>query len=236
MFKYLSTAVLVFSLVACSNPQPGPDKTVGGAVLGAAWGAGAGAVIGNQLEFDPAGEGAAVGAGFGAVSGALQGAGYDLTESALIEQQEQLDSLKVMNQVNSQQLADLQWRLDNQKLAGNNSGLVHQVYFDIDATSMRAGSIALLEKLADSLKRDNTINMVMVIGHADDAGSPEHNERLALARARSVSAYLGSRGLAMDRIEVKSYGAKRPVASNTTEAGRQLNRRVEIYLKSNLQQ
>ena len=71
---YVFIAVLFIS--GCSNPQPGPDKTAAGAVLGAGWGAGAGAVIGNQVNYG--GEGAAIGAGFGFVQGGLEGAGYDL--------------------------------------------------------------------------------------------------------------------------------------------------------------
>lgn len=232
MIKKLLILPVAALTLACSNPQPGPDKTVSGAVLGAAWGAGAGAVIGNQLEFDPVGEGAAVGAGFGAVSGALQGAGYDLSESALIKQQEQLDALKVTNQVNTQQISDLQCRLDNQSMSPSSSGLVHQVYFDVDSTSLRNGSIANLERIANSLKQNNTLQMIEVIGHTDDSGDNKYNKRLALARARSVASYLSTKGLAVDRIDVESFGAKRPVASNTTEAGRQLNRRVEIYVKN----
>ena len=50
--------------VGCATPQPGPDKTIAGALLGAGWGAGAGAVVGNQI--DASGGGIAVGAGLGA--------------------------------------------------------------------------------------------------------------------------------------------------------------------------
>ena len=69
LYKRLSKTFLVGSistLLACSNPQPGPDKTIAGALLGAGWGAGAGAVVGNQVSTP--GKGTAVGAGFGAAA------------------------------------------------------------------------------------------------------------------------------------------------------------------------
>lgn len=226
-------AIIVFlclSTLACSNPQRGPDKSIAGAVLGAGWGAGAGAVVGNQLSGSPSGDGAAVGAGFGAVSGLLIGAGYDLQESALINNEEALASLRIQNAVNSKQLEQLQARLDRADTSALNVG-VYQVFFDTDATSLKAGAVANLEVIAEAIKANPSSAMVYVVGHSDDAGRPDYNERLAEARARTVSAYLGSRGVAMDKMNVKNFGATRPIASNSTPEGRQLNRRVDIYFE-----
>lgn len=216
--------------MACSRPQPGPDKTVAGAVLGAGWGAGAGAVIGNQVSY--AGEGAAIGAGFGAISGGISGYAYDSFEQTQIEQEEMLASLKIQNQANARELEIIQHRLD--RSIGKNMGATfHQVYFDSDATSLKAGSVANLEVIAETIKSSPRAGSISVVGHSDDAGSPEYNSRLAEARARTVSAYLGERGISMDQIEVKSYGSTRPIASNSTPVGRQLNRRVDVYVDSN---
>ena len=214
-------------LAACSNPQPGPDKTLAGAVLGAGWGAGAGAVVGNQISYQ--GEGAAIGAGFGAVQGALSGINYDLNESTQLRQEHELASLKIQNMANTRELSNLQGTLDN-AVASRGSGMIYQTYFDPDATNLRAGAIANLEQIAESLKADPHANMINVDGHADDAGSPEYNQRLSEARSRAVSAYLMARGLSTNHIRVQSFGSTRPVASNTTPVGRQLNRRVDIYV------
>lgn len=222
-----SSLLLVLGLGACSNPQPGPDKTVAGAVLGAGWGAGAGAVVGHQLS--NTGDGAAVGVGFGAVSGALQGAGYDLVEGEQLELERKLASLKLETAAGSREINALQRRLDGQPGTATLAG-VYQVFFDADATNLRSGSIANLEVLADSLRMNSQAVRINVVGHADDAGSVEYNNRLAEARARSVASYLGARGISMDQIVVKSFGAQRPLASNTTETGRQLNRRVDVFL------
>ena len=231
--RTLSTLTLVAAcsalsaVLGCSNPQPGPDKTVAGTVLGAGWGAGAGAVIGNQV--DATGKGVAVGAGFGAVAGALSGAGYDLSEGAQLKQDRELASLKIQNLANQRELQAVQGRLDRAATAEVPTG-VYQVFFDENATSLRAGAVSNLEVIADSIKGSPRAYVVNVVGHSDDSGTTEYNEKLSESRARSVSAYLGSRGIAMDQIKVSSVGSTRPIATNATAVGRQLNRRVDIYL------
>ncbi len=225
--RYL--ALISLLLTSCSNPQSGPDKSLAGAVLGAGWGAGAGAVVGNQLAGSPTGDGAAVGAGFGAVSGLMIGAGYDLQESALLKNENELASLRIQNAVNAKQLEQLQARLDRSPTADLGVG-VYQVFFDTDATSLKAGAVSNLEVIAEAIKANPSNASVTVSGHSDDSGKPEYNERLAEARARTVSAYLGARGISMDKIVVKNFGATHPIASNSTPEGRQLNRRVDIYL------
>ncbi|MCB0317789.1 MAG: OmpA family protein [Bdellovibrionales bacterium] len=218
---------ILFLNLACSNPEPGPDKTIAGAALGAGWGAGAGAIVGNQVGNK--GQGAAVGAGFGAVSGAMSGFAYDQTEDVLIDQEKQLASLRIQNTANRRELQNIQSRLDNVANTGSLGG-VYQVYFDTDQTNLRAGAIANLEVIAEGIKRDPTGFTVHVVGHADDSGSPEYNERLAESRARTVSSYIAARGVSSDNIQVNSFGSKRPVASNVTTEGRQFNRRVDVFV------
>lgn len=223
----ISAALLA---AGCRTPQPGPDKTVGGAVLGAAWGAGAGAVVGNQIgESGATGEGVAVGAGFGAVAGAVAGAGYDVIEDTQLEHEQQLAALKMQNMANGRHISHIQDSLD-QALNSDAAGGVYQVFFDDDATSLRAGAVSNLEVIAESIKMSPRAYVVNVVGHTDDTGNPEYNKRLAEARARSVSAYLGARGISMDQIRVRSFGSERPIASNSTPVGRQLNRRVDVYI------
>lgn len=224
----LSVATLVL-VCGCSSPQPGPDKTLAGAVLGAGWGAGAGAVVGNQIEGTPTGEGAAIGAGLGLVGGAISGLGYDQTEDTQIEHAKQLRSLEIQNTANGQQIARMQASLDR-AIISNSAGGVHSVYFDVDATNIRAGAVANLEAIAESIKTSPAAYRIYVVGHSDDTGDPKYNERLAEARARTVSGYLAARGISSDQITVRSFGAKRPIASNANPVGRQLNRRAEIYI------
>lgn len=227
MNKLLSSILLLTSLCMCSHPQSGPDKTVAGAVLGAGWGAGTGAIVGNQIG--NVSGGAAAGAGIGLVAGALTGGGYDVNEGILVEQQRKLDAMKMQNEINGARLEQMQAKLDRARPSTTSASL-YQVYFDNDVSSIKAGAVADLEQIANSLKTDPAAKKIMVIGHSDDGGTPEYNERLAEARARTVTAYLASQGLSMDKLVTQQYGSQRPVASNSSPEGRQLNRRVEILV------
>jgi outer membrane protein OmpA-like peptidoglycan-associated protein len=122
----------------------------------------------------------------------------------------------------------MQDRLD--RAAASGSAGLYQVFFDADETSLKPGAVANLEIIADSLRGDPHAALINVVGHSDDSGKPEYSERVSEARARSVAAYLVARGLSQDQIVVKSFGSKRPIATNSTPAGRQLNRRVDIYI------
>lgn len=220
-------AVSIFSFLACSNPQPGPDKTVAGALLGAGWGAGAGAVVGNQVSTP--GKGTAVGVGFGALAGLLMGMGYDLEEGVQLEQNRQLASLQIQAASNHNALLKLQGKLDS-SLCTDPLGGVYTVFFDEDQTNLRLGAFSSLEAVAEALKKSPRFSRVRVSGHTDDTGRLDYNDRLAAGRADSVAAYLAHRGISLDQIKIESYSAKRPIATNRTAAGRQLNRRVEVSL------
>jgi outer membrane protein OmpA-like peptidoglycan-associated protein len=215
------------ALLGCANPQSGPDKTIAGALLGAGWGAGAGAVVGNQVSTP--GKGTAVGAGFGAAAGLLMGMGYDLEEGVQLEQNRQLASLQIQAAANHNSLLRLQTKLDS-SLCTNPINGVYTVFFDEDQTNLRLGAVSSLESVAEALKRIPRFSKIRVAGHTDDTGRPEYNDRLAAGRADSVAAYLASRGVALDQLTIESHSAKRPVATNRTAAGRQLNRRVEVSL------
>jgi outer membrane protein OmpA-like peptidoglycan-associated protein len=127
------------------------------------------------------------------------------------------------------ELAKLQASLDS---SGNIDpvGGVYTAYFDEDQTNLRLGAISALEKVAEAIKASRGFSSVHVAGHTDDTGRPEYNEKLARGRADSVAAYLAARGIAIDQIKIESFSAKRPVATNKTAAGRQLNRRTEISI------
>jgi outer membrane protein OmpA-like peptidoglycan-associated protein len=71
---------------------------------------------------------------------------------------------------------------------------------------------------------------VDVLGHTDSTGSDAFNQTLSEQRSSSVANYLTQRGVQQARLATKGYGESQPRASNTTEAGRASNRRVEIRL------
>ena len=67
-------------------------------------------------------------------------------------------------------------------------------------------------------------------GHTDNQGDPKLNVALSEARVVNVKKYLISKGIAADRIETVGYGGVFPIADNTREETRKLNRRVEMEI------
>jgi outer membrane protein OmpA-like peptidoglycan-associated protein len=84
----------------------------------------------------------------------------------------------------------------------------------------------LVEKL---INIDAEIN---IEGHTDNVGTPESNQVLSEQRASSVKSFLVSKGISKDKISIFGFGEEKPIASNKTEEGKQLNRRVEVTVKS----
>lgn len=74
---------------------------------------------------------------------------------------------------------------------------------------------------------------VEIYGHTDHKGLDSRNKELSEQRAKAVADYLISHGLNTSRVQSFGFGSSKPVADNTTEEGRQLNRRVEFKLIDN---
>jgi len=71
---------------------------------------------------------------------------------------------------------------------------------------------------------------MLVVGHADDRGSTADNEVMSLARATNVARHLAARGIAPGRLQAEGHGEREPLATNDRRYGRELNRRVELFL------
>ncbi len=107
------------------------------------------------------------------------------------------------------------------------------VLFEVDRAELKPGAARTLDQLASALNDDRR-STIAIEGHTDSTGSPAHNEDLSLHRAESVKAYLVQRGVDPSRITTQGMGQDYPVASNSTEAGRQQNRRVEVVVQTNV--
>ncbi|HEU4682399.1 MAG TPA: OmpA family protein [Gemmatimonadales bacterium] len=101
------------------------------------------------------------------------------------------------------------------------------VNFELGKAVLLPISREILQEVARSLIT-NTEVRVEVGGHTDSTGSVALNERLSLARAESVKAFLVENGVTADRMEVRGYASTQPVATNRTASGRAENRRVEL--------
>ena len=103
------------------------------------------------------------------------------------------------------------------------------IHFDPNSARIRDDAFKLLNEYAKALKSQALAGAVLVIaGHTDAVGSDQRNLQLSRQRAQAVRAYLVERGVAPDRLIAKGYGEAYPVASNDTEADRELNRRSEF--------
>jgi outer membrane protein OmpA-like peptidoglycan-associated protein len=101
------------------------------------------------------------------------------------------------------------------------------VNFELGKAVLLPISREILQDVARSLVTNPAVR-VEVAGHTDSTGSRAVNERLSLARAESVKAFLIENGVDADRMEVRGYASTQPVASNKTASGRAQNRRVEL--------
>jgi outer membrane protein OmpA-like peptidoglycan-associated protein len=105
------------------------------------------------------------------------------------------------------------------------------VLFDFNQASLKPGAREKLSKLAGILLAYPGSFHIEVEGHTDAVGSQDYNQRLSEDRAQSVSSYLLRAGISSDRVvAVRGFGKLRPVATNDTPEGRQMNRRVEIVI------
>ena len=102
------------------------------------------------------------------------------------------------------------------------------VLFDIDSYEIRPDAAAVLDSLAQALV-DADVPAADVSGHTDSVRDEAWNQQLSEDRADAVTAALADLGVTAELTTV-GYGESRPVASNDTDAGRQLNRRVEIFI------
>jgi outer membrane protein OmpA-like peptidoglycan-associated protein len=190
------------------------EKKVNNASKGAGIGALAGAVLGaatgdNSKERR---ERALIGAGIGALTGAGVGAYMDKQEAKL---RAQLQGTGVSVTRNGDDLI--------LNMPGN-------VTFKSASADLNSNFFKVLDSVGLVLKEfDKTL--IDVEGHTDSDGSTEYNQQLSQNRANSVSSYLQSHGVNSQRIVAMGVGESRPLASNSTAAGKQQNRRVELKLQ-----
>lgn len=101
------------------------------------------------------------------------------------------------------------------------------INFDTAKATIKPDSAKVLDEVAAMLKSAPALK-IEVGGHTDNVGGAEANQKLSEARAQSVVAALGQRGIAASRLTAKGYGQSAPVADNRSEEGRAKNRRVEL--------
>ena len=109
---------------------------------------------------------------------------------------------------------------------------LRNVFFDTGKSTIKAESNTELDRLV-KLMNDVPGLKIELSGHTDNTGSASGNQKLSQSRADAVVAYLIGKGISKSRFTSKGYGDSKPVASNATNEGRQLNRRTEFEITGN---
>lgn len=202
--------VLAFT-AACTTTdpytgQPKVSKTASGAAVGAGLGALAGLAAGGDDRRN-----ALIGAGIGALAGGAVGNFMDRQEAEL---RAQLASTGV-----------------SVTRVGNNIilNMPSNITFATDQDQVIPAFYSTLDSVALVLNKYNQ-TLINVYGHTDSTGSDDYNQALSQRRANAVANYLATRGVNPQRMIAQGFGESRPIADNSTEAGRAQNRRVEIQI------
>ncbi len=103
------------------------------------------------------------------------------------------------------------------------------VQFDFNSSVLRTDAIQYLDHIVSEMKKDPSAKFILS-GNASSEGTASHNMALSIDRANAVKQYLANAGINASDLSTKGYGAKKPIASNKTESGREKNRRVEVKL------
>ena len=106
---------------------------------------------------------------------------------------------------------------------------INNIFFDFDKAVLKPESFPELDRLTEMLKSNSGMK-VEISGHTDYVGTDEYNMTLSQSRAKAVKDYIVSKGISNNRINSIGYGKTVPVATNETEEGRKLNRRVEFKI------
>lgn len=203
-------ALSLVTVSACvTDPNTGEQK-ISRTALGAGGGALAGLLLGGLIG---GGTGRIIGAGIGGVAGGA--VGYQMDKQ-----------IKELKEQTAGSGIDVTEADNGQSILVN---LPDGVTFDVDSSTLKPQFRATLDQIAQSLQTYPN-SLIDVYGHTDSTGSDQYNQALSERRAKTVADYLTMRGVSGPRVRSLGYGESMPIASNDTDSGRALNRRVEIKI------
>lgn len=205
-----TAAVSLSALLLAGCNTTNRYNTAQGAGIGALGGAAAGAAIGAAVGGNVA-RSALIGAGVGVLAGGAVGAYMDSQEQELrrdlagtdVQIQRQGDTLLLTMPAN--------------------------VTFAFDSSDISPAFQPTLRDVAMTL-RNNPQTYIQVHGHTDATGGTAYNQALSERRAQAVNTFLMQQGIMPERLFWQGHGEMQPIATNETEAGRQMNRRVELRI------
>ncbi len=197
---------------SASGKRPMTDMETG-AIIGAAGGAAVGAIAYKKNRT----AGAIVGAVGGGLAGGAVGAYMDSQKK---------DLEKNLSKEIHARAAKVQ-KLDNNVVKIT---MTNQTAFDTGSATIKPGFYSTMDKIADVVIRYGKTTLT-IVGHTDNVGGAAYNQKLSQERALAVAHYLESKDVNPVRLATSGKGETAPIASNSSESGRQANRRVEIFVE-----
>ena len=210
--KKISTAVVVAVALAGCDSIP-TSYTNQGVAIGAV----SGAVLGATAYSGNRSRGAIIGAIGGGLAGGAVGTYMD-------------NQKRDLEKNLAKEIQTGEARVDKMPNDVVRITMTSNTAFDTNSTTIKQGFYTTMDKVADVMTRYGKTTLT-VVGHTDNVGTDKYNQDLSQRRAYSVAQYLESKKVNPVRLATAGKGESEPVASNNTEAGRQQNRRVEIYVE-----
>ncbi|WP_338812695.1 OmpA family protein [Bernardetia sp. Wsw4-3y2] len=208
-FQTLLVYTLVLAIASFALPSCASWSNAG---KGAAIGGAAGGTIGGVASKKNPVAGGIIGAVVGGAAGAAIGAYMDKQAKDIEEEVEDAKVVRVEEGIN----------------LTFDSGIL----FGFDKSDLNSSSRESIAKLGRILNEYPDTRLT-IQGHTDDKGDDNYNRQLSAKRADAVRDYLIANGVKGGRLNTVAYGETAPVASNSTEAGRAQNRRVEVIIVAN---
>ncbi len=144
------------------------------------------------------------------------------------------DYLLKLEEGNPNLTEDIRYILDQLKVTKTQvpvtRSIFENIYFDFDKSYVRPEAKRTMDLLVN-FQRNNPNVQIELKGNTDSKGSSEYNDRLSQRRSRSAYEYLIAQGFPRTALVTSGWGEETPIASNKNEIGRQLNRRVEFFIR-----
>ena len=210
--------ISLFGLSACATDEFGNRRPMTDAERGALIGAAGGAVLGGAVaKKKNRGKGVLIGAVGGGLAGGAVGHYMDSQKKDL---EKALAPERDAGAILVEKLPQNVVRVT----------MTDQTAFAVDSAEIKPRFYSTMDKISTVLNRYGKTELT-IVGHTDSSGSSPHNQALSERRAQAVHNYFLQKNVVPQRLESQGLGESAPRASNATDEGRQLNRRVEIIIE-----
>ena len=146
-----------------------------------------------------------------------------------VSQEQNPPTMETRKEINKSSLDGIKNQIASGENTEGKSVSFHEILFEKNSDVLLPESKVYLNQVFQVMT-DIPALKLLIVGHASNEGDEKYNIKLSTKRAIAVSAYLQSKGILADRLSAEGKGTSSPVASNDTEEGRNLNRRIEFVI------